>query len=190
MGLGPVAETRPPHFCSFNSQETPMNPENKSRRRQLGGELVIPVMAIAFTMYYFSTIWNSPWTAQVSAFFVGSILIVVSALFIVRCVIWLRKGEASLGMGNLFSMDDWYSGRIGLLASTLGFVMFIEQLGFTLTTLLFMWLSMAILGKGKHLPLITLVAALVALIGWAVFIWAFDTRFPRGWFETTMKAVL
>jgi hypothetical protein len=53
-----------------------------------------------------------------------------------------------------------------------------------------MWLSMAILGKSKHLPLITLVAALVALIGWAVFIWAFDTRFPRGWFETTMKAVL
>jgi hypothetical protein len=38
--------------------------------------------------------------------------------------------------------------------------------------------------------LILTISALVALIGWAVFIWAFETRFPRGWFETTMKAVL
>ena len=30
----------------------------------------------------------------------------------------------------------------------------------------------------------------MALSGWALFILAFDTRFPRGWFEETMKAVL
>ena len=27
-------------------------------------------------------------------------------------------------------------------------------------------------------------------VGWAVFILAFDTRFPRGWFERTMEALL
>jgi len=34
------------------------------------------------------------------------------------------------------------------------------------------------------------VSVLVPVTGWAVFIWAFDTRFPRGIFETTMKAML
>ena len=37
---------------------------------------------------------------------------------------------------------------------------------------------------------ITMISAAMALGGWALFIWAFDTRFPRGWFETTMQAVL
>ena len=49
---------------------------------------------------------------------------------------------------------------------------------------------MAILAKGRNLPFILGVSAVISLVGWAVFIWAFDTRFPRGWFETTMKAVL
>lgn len=167
-----------------------MKPDQGNRRRQLGGELVIPVMAIAFTIYYFTTIWNSPWTAQVSAFFVGSILIFVSALFILRCALWLRRREGSLGMNNLFTIDDIRTGRIGLFVTTLGYVLLIERLGFTLTTFLFMASSMAILARGKRMSLILTIAAAVALVGWAVFIWAFDTRFPRGWFEITMKAVL
>ena len=93
-------------------------------------------------------------------------------------------------MSNLFTLDDIRTGRIGLLATTLGYVILIDWLGFTLTTFLFMWSSMAILARGKNLPRISLIAAIVALVGWAVFVWAFDTRFPRGWFETTMKTVL
>ena len=60
----------------------------------------------------------------------------------------------------------------------------------SLTTFLFLSLSMIILAKGKRPIFIALISALMALGGWAVFIWAFDTRFPRGWFENTMKAVL
>jgi hypothetical protein len=159
-------------------------------RRQLGGELVIPVLAVIFTLYYFSTILDSPWTAQVSAFSVGTLLLLFCALFIGKCVYRLRQGEGTLGMGNLFSRADLTSGRLGLFAATLGFVFLIEDLGFTLTTFLFLLISMAVLGRGRRLGLITLTSALMALGGWAVFIWAFDTRFPRGWFETTMKAVL
>jgi hypothetical protein len=49
---------------------------------------------------------------------------------------------------------------------------------------------MVILAKGRRPIFITLISATMALGGWAVFIWAFDTRFPRGLFETTMKAML
>ena len=159
-------------------------------KRQLGGELVIPALAIVFTLYFFSTIWDSPWTAQVSAFLVGGILLLVCAIFIARAMFILRSGEGTLGFANIFSMDDLYSGRIGLFLTTLGYCVFIDRLGFTLTTFLFLGLSMLLLSKGKNAGFITMVAALMSLGGWAVFIWAFDTRFPRGLFETTMKAVL
>lgn len=162
---------------------------NKTRR-PLGGELVIPVQAIAFTLYFFSTIWNSPWTAQVSAFAVGGFLLLVCTIFILRCLVWLRQGEASLGFGQLFSREDIATGRLGLFITTLGYCLLIERLGFTLTTFLFLTLSMFVLSKGRRPVFITGISALMALGGWAVFIWAFDTRFPRGWFETTMKAVL
>ena len=167
-----------------------MKTDDNQSRRQLGGELVIPIMAIAFTLYYFSTIWNSPWTAQVSAFLVGGILFLVSGIFVIRCVIWLMRGQGSLGFANLISMDDIRTGRIGLIAATVGFCLIIERLGFTLATFLFLLVSMGILAKGRRMGLILGLSALISLVGWAVFILAFETRFPRGWFETTMKAVL
>jgi hypothetical protein len=158
--------------------------------RQIGGELVIPIIAVGFTLYFFSTIWNSPWTAQVSAFMVGGALLLVCAIFFVRCAIWLSRGEGTLGFNNLFTLDDKRTGRIGLLLTTIAYVMFIDTLGFTLMTFLFLAVSMLILAKGKNAAFITMISGAMALTGWAVFIWAFDTRFPRGWFETTMQAVL
>jgi hypothetical protein len=167
-----------------------MASDPKDQPRQIGGELVIPVIAVAFTLYFFSTIWNSPWTAQVSAFLVGGVLILVCAIFAVRCVMSLRRGEGTLGFANLVTMDDIKTGRVGLLATTLGYVLFIDKLGFTLTTFLFLASSMLILGKGRNAGFVVLVSGLMALTGWSVFIWAFDTRFPFGWFETFMKAAL
>ncbi|MDU8944754.1 tripartite tricarboxylate transporter TctB family protein [Ovoidimarina sediminis] len=166
-----------------------MDPQPK-KRRQLGGELIIPVAAVIFTLYYFSTIWNSPWTAQVSAFFVGGVLLLVCGLFILRSVLWMARGEGVFGFANIFSYEDIRSGRIGLLAATIGFCFLIEPLGFTLATFLFLFASMLVLAKGRRPFFIAFLSASIALVGWAVFILAFDTRFPRGWFENTMRAVI
>jgi hypothetical protein len=147
-------------------------------------------MAIAFTLYYFTTIWNSPWTAQVSAFLVGGVLLLTCGLFVIRCIIWLMRGEGTLGFGNLVNMEDIRTGRIGLFATTIGFCFLIEPLGFTLTTFLFLLVSMTILGKAQRTVLVVLLSAVISFIGWAVFILAFDTRFPRGAFERFMEAML
>ena len=50
-------------------------------RKSIGSELIIPVAALLFTIYYFYTIIDAPWTAQVAAFIVGSILIVLIMFF-------------------------------------------------------------------------------------------------------------
>ena len=167
-----------------------MPSEHEKQPRQLGGELVIPALSVVFTLYYFSTIWHSPWTAKVSAFLIGGILLLVCAIFFARCAVWLRRGEGSLGAANLVNMDDIRTGRIGLLATTVAYVVLIESLGFTLTTFLFLAISMLILAKGRNPVFIMAISAVMALGGWAVFIWAFDTRFPRGWFENIMRTVL
>ena len=47
----------------------------------VGSQLIIPIAAVLFTVYYFYTIIDAPWTAQVAAFIVGSILIILVILF-------------------------------------------------------------------------------------------------------------
>lgn len=158
--------------------------------RHFGGELVIPILAVVFTLYYFTTIWNSPWTAQVGAFSIGGILLVLCMMFFVVTGRALAKGEGRATFGNLFTYEDLRTGRIGLFATTIGYCWFIDDLGFTLATFLFLWLSMMILGKLRRIGLVTIISAVLSFGGWAVFIWAFDTRFPRGWFEETMRTLL
>ena len=158
--------------------------------RQAGGELIIPVLAVGFTLYFFSTIIDSPWTAQVSAFMVGGVLLLLCGLFITKTALAVARREASLGFRNVYSFEDWRSGRIALLCTTLGYVILIDWGGFTLTTFLFLLISMAALSRGQRLGLIAFVSAAMALGGWALFIWAFETRFPRGPFEDMMAAVL
>jgi tripartite tricarboxylate transporter TctB family protein len=159
-------------------------------RRAIGAELVIPVLAVVFTLYFFTTIWNSPWTAQVSTFLIGGILLLVCGIFFIKCVVLYRWGKADFGMGGLVSLDDLRSGRLGLFLATIGYAVLIERFGFTLTTFAFLFVSMTVLSKGRGIGFNAALAAIISLAGWALFIWAFDTRFPRGWFETFMKAAL
>lgn len=159
-------------------------------RRHLGGELIIPVLAVAFTIYFLSTIIDSPWTAQVSAVLIGGTLLVLCLIFFVRAAIELARGDAGLGFGNLFSREDITTGRVGLFLATIGFCWFIGDFGFTITTFLFLAISMIVLSHFKRVGLILTISAIMALAGWAVFILAFDTRFPRGLFETFMAGVL
>ncbi len=67
-----------------------MDEESGQRSREkkaIGGDLIIPIAALAFTVYYFTTIIDVPWTAQVSAFFIGSILILLIVIFCTPFVI-------------------------------------------------------------------------------------------------------
>jgi hypothetical protein len=160
------------------------------QRKPIGGELVIPVMALCFTLYYFWTILDVPWTAQVSAFFVGSILIVLLCIFFVKSAGQLRRGEASLEIGPLFEPSSYVPKRLALLGLTLGFIFFVQYLGFTITVFLFLSGAMLLLSNGRKKVFIFSLAAILSLAGWALFIWAFNTRFPAGPFETMMKGLL
>jgi hypothetical protein len=163
---------------------------DKDDRKPIGGELLIPIMAFVFTLYYFWTILDVPWSAQVSAFFVGTILIVLLIVFFFRSAAAIRRGEASLQIGPLFDPIAFVPKRLALLGLTLGFIFIVQYLGFTITVFLFLTSSMLLLSNGKKKRLIVCLSATLALAGWALFIWAFETRFPAGPFETMMKGLI
>lgn len=149
-------------------------------KRQFGGELIIPLAALGFTLYYFSTILNSPWTAQVNAFMVGSVLIVLVLAFVGVTVREVIAGRGDLGISLLFGPRKVLARRGAFILLTLLYLLAIPWLGFTLTTFLFLAGSMLVLG-GRQRPLKPIIiAAVMAAIGYAVFIPLFETRLPRG----------
>lgn len=162
----------------------------KREKKHLGGELVIPVGALIFTLYYFTTIIDVPWIAQVSALFVGIILIGLTGFFIFKTIREVRRGNADLGMDTLISPVSLIPKRLCLFGLTLGFIVFVEYLGFTITTFLFLSLSMLLLSGGRKKGTAILIATVLSLAGWALFIWAFDTDFPAGPFEKMMQGIL
>ena len=160
--------------------------EPEAPARAIGGELVIPALALGFTVYYFYSILDAPWTAKVSTYFVGSILIgLVSIFVIVRLrAVWRR--EASLGAGALASPASMAPRRLGLLALTAGYIFVLQWGGFTLTTAVFLYAGIMLLGGRDVHRKALLIATIVPLIGYVLFIVVFQTRFPEGPFESLL----
>ena len=168
--------------------ENQMNETQK--KRSVGGELILPVVGCLFTLYYFTTIIDSPWTAQVSAFFIGAVLLTLCLIFFIKKGLAIARDEAVLNFETLFSNTDITTGRLALFVITLGYAVLIEWGGFTITTFFFLFLSMTVLNKGQAKAFIAALSAGLSLGGYLLFILAFETRFPRGPFEVFMETVL
>ena len=158
-------------------------------RRPVGGELIIPIAAVAFTLYYFTSIIDSPFEAQVNAFFVGSILLGLVAVLLIKVGRDLIAGRADLRLGALIEPVALIPKRLILLLLAIGYVAVIAWLGFTLTTFAFLSAAMLTLNDGRRPGFVLGLAAALALGGYLLFIVAFQTRFPVGLFERLMGAL-
>lgn len=168
-------------------------------KKHIGADLVIPAAAVVFTLYYFYTIINWPWnpedlfiawSAQVTAFFIGSSLILLIAVYVVFTLLSIRRGEADFGFQRLTKPLSIMPRRAGLFALTLSFIFFIQWGGFTITTFFFLNAAMLLLTGGKNWKIIVPLSAALSIGGYFLFIYAFAVRFPKGPFETMMSWVL
>lgn len=170
-----------------------MNDEPNSGRpekKHIGSDLIIPVAALIFTLYYFSTIIHSPWTAQVSAFFVGTVLILLVIVYFVNNAISIRRGEADLSFQHLTDPMSFMPTRIILFALTIAYIFFIHIGGFTITTFIFLSAAMLLLSRGRRWKFILILAAVLAVGGYFLFEYTFHVRFPKGPFEYMMAGIL
>jgi hypothetical protein len=161
--------------------------QEKPEVKSIGGELILPIGALIFTLYYFYTIIDVPRIAQISALFVGIILIFLLILLAIRIAKQVKAGKADLRLGRLVEPHSFIPKRLALLGLTLGFIFFVEWLGFTLTVFTFLTLAMLLLSGGKKKGLALSLAAILSFGGYLLFIVAFNTRFPAGPFEKLME---
>lgn len=160
-----------------------------SKSQSLGSELVIPVVAMAFAVYYVVSIWKLPWEAQMNGMFLSAMIWALGLLFIVR-VVRRRMADAGarFGFASLFGTGDLARQRIGLVALTVGYVVVIYWLGFTLTTAVFLAAAMVHLGVRSWGKLVA-ISLTLSLLGYAVFIVALNSRLPHGPFEHWMAPI-
>ena len=169
-----------------------MSQEHKSGsdRKAAGGELILPIAGLIFTLYYFTTIIDSPWEAQVAAFFVGSILITLILIFLVKSALMFARGHARFDLRPLITPKSINLKRLALFGLTLGYMLLIPYGGFTITTFLFLFSAMFLLQQRKKPVFALMLATVLSLSGYLLFILAFGTRFPRGPFEELMRGIL
>lgn len=163
---------------------------DKPEKKHIGSDLIIPVAALIFTLYYFSTIIHSPWTAQVSAFFIGSVLIALIVAFLVMNGMSILRGKADLGLSRLTEPMSFMPTRMALLALTIAYIYVIHIAGFTITTFVFLSAAMMILSGGRRWLFILILSAILAVGAYFLFEYTFEVRFPKGPFEYMMAGVL
>ncbi len=168
-------------------------------KKHVGSDLIIPATAVVFTLYYFYTIINWPWnpeeryiswTAQVSAFFIGAVLISLIAIFVLNSLLSVKRGVADLGFQRLTDPLSFMPRRLGLFALTISFIFVVEWGGFTITTFVFLAASMLLLSRGRNWRFILALSAILSIGGYFLFVYAFEVRFPKGPFELLMAQVL
>ena len=162
------------------------------KKPSLGSDLIIPVAAILFTLYYFYSIIGAPWTAQVSAFFNGSILLILCAIFIITAVVKVARRHATFRFDTLVEPISILPKRIFLFLLTLGYIACLDWAGFTITTFVFLALAMLLLSgrERKNKRVIFILSGALAIGGYLLFVVAFERQFPEGPFEHAVKALI
>ncbi|MGI9421712.1 MAG: tripartite tricarboxylate transporter TctB family protein [Hyphomicrobiaceae bacterium] len=164
--------------------------EQPTERAEVGSDLIIPVAAVALALYYFTTIIDSPWTAQVTAFFVGIILILLSIAHVLRAMLRLNRGDAQFSMRRILEPASLLPQRAMLFALTVGSLLVMSTAGFTLTAIVFLSSAMLLLNHGRNPVRIVVLAVSLSVVWFILFVLIFQRRFPLGWLDEQISAIV
>ncbi len=171
------------------SEKLIMSDEAPSDRKQVGSDLIIPVLGIAYAIYYVYSVWEFPAEAQRSGFFLAGLLFLLCALFFLRTLLLALRGKAELEFLALLGPPEGRWRRLGFVALIGAYLLTVQTLGFTVSTFSFLFLG-SMLGGLKSARRAATFAAIAALAGWLFFIVLLGTRFPLGPFEALMAQVM
>ena len=167
-----------------------MSSDEQKPARNILPDLIIPTLALAFAIYYLTTITEVPWIAQASAVFVSALLFIAIFAYAVRTINRIGRGEEKISFGGTVPNLPIQIKRVVLLATTVGYIVLLEPLGFTLATFLFLFAGVVILSSLQNWKSALKVAASCSILGYVIFIQFFKTRFPKGIFENAVNALL
>ena len=150
-----------------------------SSKDAVGAELVLPAIAVAFTIYFFVSVSDLAWEAKTNATLIGVTLLFLIGILLVRLALKLVSGSATLSIAPLIEPRRVLWQRIALIALSAGFIFVIPWLGLTLGLFLLTASLMALLRAGSWRA-VTLTSLIVAATAYLLFIALLDSRMPRG----------
>ncbi len=161
----------------------------RQRPRNVLPDLAIPLVALVFTGYYLTTITEVPWIAQASAVTVSCLLVLAIAAYFIRTACRIKRGGEIIAIPEPARALRVSLRRIALLVLTIGYVALIETLGFTLTTTVFIFLGIVVLSSLENWKTAAFVSVCCSVAGYVVFIYFFETRFPKGPVENALQGL-
>jgi hypothetical protein len=158
------------------------------QRSAAGADLVIPLLAAAFTIYFLADTWSLTWEAKANGVVIGTLLLLLIAVQLVRIGLDVAAGRASLGLGALAERSPAQVQRLVLIAILSMWVATIAWTGTTLSLVLVMAASMWVLGV-RDWKMLAAASIGTAAAVYVVFILLLESRLPRGVIENGISAL-
>jgi hypothetical protein len=148
----------------------------------LGADLVIPLLALGFAIYFFWSITDLAWEAKANGVVIGTALIALVVVQVARIALAVAQGRGDLRTDPLWQPRDVLLKRIGMVAVTVAFILLLQVLGLTLS--LFASMAVALWLMDVRRPsLIFGISFGVAAAAYLLFIAVLDAGFPHGFIE-------
>ncbi|HVJ12852.1 MAG TPA: tripartite tricarboxylate transporter TctB family protein [Burkholderiales bacterium] len=145
----------------------------------LGADLVIPLLALGFAIYFFWSITDLAWEAKANGVVIGTALIGLVVVQVARIAVAVAQGRGDLRTDSLWQPRDVLRKRLGMVAVTVAFILLLQVLGLTLSLFSAMAAALWIMGVRKP-SLIFGIAFGVAAAAYLLFIATLDAGFPHG----------
>ncbi len=165
---------------------TPETERTGRRESALGADLIIPVLALALTVYFLVTTTNLVWEARANGTVVGVSLLALIAVQFVRTYRRRQAGEGTWSLGEIAEWSPAQGQRLALLAILIVFIAVIPWLGTTFGLFLVMLASMYVLGVRQPKTLLG-VSFGVAITVYVLFIALLQSRLPAGPVEHLLR---
>jgi hypothetical protein len=172
----------------FSGEDTPEKP-GPSPVLALGADLVIPLLALAFAIYFLVDVRELGWEAKANGVGIGTVLLVLIAVQLVRIALKLRRGEGGLSFAPLLEPREALGKRVALVAVTIAFILTLKWLGLTLGLFLGMLAALWLMGVRKPRQLFG-ISFVVAAAAYGLFIAALESSFPHGPVESLIASLL
>jgi hypothetical protein len=148
----------------------------------LGADLVIPLLALGFAIYFFWSIADLAWEAKANGVVIGGVLIALVVAQVARIALAVVQGRGDLRTEPLWQPRDVLGKRVGMVLVTVAFILLLQVLGLTLSLFLAMVAALLLMGV-RRVPIVLGVSLAVAAAAYLLFIALLDAGFPHGLIE-------
>lgn len=153
--------------------------ESSGNKASLGADLVIPGLALCFTVYFYFSIADLAWEAKANGMLIGAVLVVLIGIQLLRIGVKVAKGDGDLSFERLLSPRDALPKRLGLVLVTVAFIITLPWLGLTLALVLAMAAALHLMGVRKRAHLVWTSLG-VAACAYLMFVAFLGSDIPHG----------